>query len=294
MTSTVENALDDVKRRYDELNRALSGLFPQFRDASEKLLNELIRKVQELQQKEDIYRARAENDKARIDRLEEENQLLRKDKLDHEKLRTISDRQNMKLDEYSGQIDMLSDQNKQLSDQYRYAEHELASLRQKNNDLTAELSRKSHELEEFRDQCELDKRTELNNQAINHQHALSSTKETLQKALKKLKADFDQQANVLKKCNDEVVHLRKELKNAPLKYRAQAIQELQKMPLAEANRVIIPTSESRYRIKDNPVRPMQQALGGSSNGSSSISSSSHSRSHISNVGPARKRTHYGS
>jgi hypothetical protein len=56
-------------------------LFPQFRDASEKLLNELIKKVQELEQKEEASRIRATNDKSRIDRLEEENQLLRKDKL---------------------------------------------------------------------------------------------------------------------------------------------------------------------------------------------------------------------
>lgn len=68
-------------RRYDELNRALSGLFPQFRDASEKLLNELMKKVQDLEQKDELYRAKAENDKARIERLEEENQLLRQDKL---------------------------------------------------------------------------------------------------------------------------------------------------------------------------------------------------------------------
>jgi hypothetical protein len=56
-------------------------LFPQFRDASEKLLNELIKKVQELEQKEEASRIRTANDKSRIDRLEEENQLLRKDKL---------------------------------------------------------------------------------------------------------------------------------------------------------------------------------------------------------------------
>jgi chromosome segregation ATPase len=148
---------------------------------------------------------------------------------------------------------VLNDQNKQLSEQYRFAEHELTNLRQKNNDLTADLARKSRELEAFRvwiswsffailpkfqDQCELDKRTELNNQANNHRLALASTKETLHKALEKLRADFDQQERVLRKCNDENVHLKKELKAAPVKYRAQAIQELQRMPLAEGKFLI--------------------------------------------------------
>lgn len=53
-----------------------------------------------------------------------------------------------------------------------------------------------------------------------------TTKETLQKSLKKLKADFDRQEKELRQRNEEVTQLRKELKAAPFKYHAEAVRLL--------------------------------------------------------------------
>lgn len=62
--------------KYNELTRSLSSLFPQFQNASARLIEELTRKAQDLEAQEELHRTRAENDRATIARLQEDNLAL--------------------------------------------------------------------------------------------------------------------------------------------------------------------------------------------------------------------------
>ncbi|KAI6190966.1 hypothetical protein M3Y97_00176000 [Aphelenchoides bicaudatus] len=290
MTSSVENALDDVKRRHDEMNRALSSLFPQFRDASERLVNELIRKVQEFERQEELYRVRADNDRAHIEKLEEENQLLRQDKQEHDKLRAACNRQNQKLDDYSNQIDALTDQNTQLTDQFRAADRELSALRLKNNEFSSELTRRAREFDEMRDQLELEKRTDLSNQATEHLEAMAKAKRAFENSLRKLEVDFDKRDRDVRDRDKEIARLNQELRALPLKLQANLVQSLRKQCATQPQPVTLPASPSRRKSASNPVRPMRHAIAGSSISSSASSASSYSSRHHGSTEPTNKRS----
>jgi hypothetical protein len=63
---------------YDDLVKGLERLFPQFRNATDVLVRELTKRVQELERKEERHKQKVKDFENRIDELQDQNRSLRK------------------------------------------------------------------------------------------------------------------------------------------------------------------------------------------------------------------------
>jgi len=266
----VEHALEAVKRTHDELVEGLNTLFPQFQTASNNLVKELTRRVQELERREQRHQQQVDGFQTRIDDLEKENRSLKGYKQEYEDLHRISEGQKLKIVDYARQIDELTQQNRQMLDRHEHAKQELTMLKSNENQLAGDLNRQMNDHQALIDQLEHNKKAELAKQAAEHSKAMSKQHKHFSEALKKLEHDIDDHMRIIADQKETITSQAREIKIIPLKIRAELIHGLNKAPVNN-HFPIVSNIPYNNLPRTNAAKLMHQAVAGSSLSSSSSS-----------------------